>query len=280
MKTKEEALTALKSAGLPTVVKDLEPLVAESIRIIAQPGTEQAISVGSSKLGGLPDLPPGVAWPAWKDTSMSFIAQFDLAQVSKYDTQKALPQSGILYFFFDSNQQDSGSEPVNRGQWKVVYHKGAAAGLQRLSAPGNLPPKGLFKPCTVQYATEVTLPLDVSAFGLTWEKKDLDRYSDFMSKLPTPEDRKSAHHRLLGHPDQIQDDMHLQVALEARGRKPDQVSAEDTREAQNWRLLFQVDSDERAGMNWANNGMLYYWIHSNALKAQDFGNVWLVMQSE
>ena len=30
---------------------------------------------------------------------------------------------------------------------------------------------------------------------------------DFMAKYPTPEDRASIHNRLLGYPDEIQDDM-------------------------------------------------------------------------
>ncbi len=211
---------------------------------------------------------------------MSFVAQFDLAQVKNFDAQKALPPSGLLSFFYDSNQQNFGSDPVNSGQWKVLYSKVDTTALQPLAAPGNMPSKRLFKACSVGYSTEVTLPLDTSAFGLTWDKQTLDRYSDFMASFPTPQDRKSTHHRLLGHPDQIQDDMHLQIALETKGRKPDQITAADQRDARDWRLLFQVDTDEGAGMDWANNGMLYYWIRSDALQVQNFDNVWLAMQSE
>lgn len=280
MKTREQTLQALNDAGLSHLVGDLEPLIRESIRVNTQPGREPETAQGSSRLGGLPDLPPSITWPHWHDMPMSFVAQLNLAQIGGLDTGQALPPAGILYFFYDSNQQDFGSEAVNRDQWKVLYYRGSTAELQPRWTPEGLPAKGLFKPCAAAYAAEVTLPLDVSAFGLAWDRKDLDRFSDFMTVFPTREDRQSTHHRLLGHPDQIQDDMHVQVALEARGRKLDQVSEDDRRAALGWRLLFQVDTDPHTGMNWANNGMLYFWIQAEALKAQDFGNVWLVMQCE
>jgi len=51
-------------------------------------------------------------------------------------------------------------------------------------------------------------------------------------------------------------------------------------DARNWQLLLQVDSDEQAGMHWANTGMLYYWITSADLQAHAFEHCWLVLQSE
>ncbi|MFL5691417.1 MAG: DUF1963 domain-containing protein [Ktedonobacteraceae bacterium] len=45
-------------------------------------------------------------------------------------------------------------------------------------------------------------------------------------------------------------------------------------------MLLQVDSDEQAGMHWANTGMLYYWITSADLQSHAFEHCWLVLQSE
>jgi uncharacterized protein YwqG len=47
-----------------------------------------------------------------------------------------------------------------------------------------------------------------------------------------------------------------------------------------WQLLFQVDSDDQAGMRWGDAGMLYYWIRKADLKKEDFSNAWLVLQSD
>jgi uncharacterized protein YwqG len=48
--------------------------------------------------------------------------------------------------------------------------------------------------------------------------------------------------------------------------------------AQNWRLLFQMDSDDDLGVMWGDVGMLYFWIEEAAARRGDFSNVWLVLQ--
>jgi len=44
--------------------------------------------------------------------------------------------------------------------------------------------------------------------------------------------------------------------------------------------LLQVDSDPSVGMQWANAGMLYFWIRRQDLAAKRFDDVWVVLQSE
>ena len=48
--------------------------------------------------------------------------------------------------------------------------------------------------------------------------------------------------------------------------------------ARNWRLLFQMDSDEDLGVMWGDVGMLYFWVAEAAARKADFSNVWLVLQ--
>lgn len=280
MKSKEDVFAALDKAQLSKHRHEIEGLLMPSVRLTSRAADEAAVGVGASKLGGLPDLAADQAWPLWKGLPMSFVAQINLSQMSPYDVGHLLPKTGLLLFFYDSNQQDSGSEATQRGQWQIIFYTGDPAKLQRTVAPATLPAKGRFKSCALDGMTEFTLPLDPSAFGLMWDEADSNRYSDFMTTYPSPEDRKTTHHRLLGYTDQIQDDMHTQVEIESRGLKSDQVSADITRNALHWQLLLQIDSDEKSGMNWANNGMLYFWIAEGDLKAQKFDNVWLVMQSE
>src|SRR5437660_4671962 len=93
---------AFDTAGLSRVVKDLDRIARPSIRVVTTAADESTLRVGASKLGGLPDLPPEVPWPTRRDLPQSFIAQIRLAQVYPYDVQHALPQSGILWFFYDA----------------------------------------------------------------------------------------------------------------------------------------------------------------------------------
>lgn len=68
-------------------------------------------TLGLSKFEGNPDLPKGFIWPYAvnplmyeigdnKEYPLSFIAQIDLKEASKYDSTSLLPKTGYLYFFF------------------------------------------------------------------------------------------------------------------------------------------------------------------------------------
>ena len=117
---------------------------------------------------------------------------------------------------------------------------------------------------------------------LDWTNDERKQYEEFLAKYPSAADRAAVHHRLLGHPDELQDDMHLQCALMSHGISSvnDPRAAQVAQTALDWRLLLQIDSDEQAGMEWGNDGMIYYWIEQDALRAQRFENVWMVLQSE
>ena len=66
---------ALKAAGLSRLIKDIDYIARSSIRLYATLVDEATLEVGASKLGGLPDLPPGTNWPECNGLPQSFIAQ-------------------------------------------------------------------------------------------------------------------------------------------------------------------------------------------------------------
>ena len=90
------------------------------------------------------------------------------------------------------------------------------------------------------------------------------------------------HHRLLGFPDTLQDDMRSQCQLVSHGvtDEDDPRQEELLKGTLDWRLLLQVDSDPQAGMRWANNGMLYYWMNQAHFQTPHVDASWLVLQSE
>ncbi|MEU8076754.1 DUF1963 domain-containing protein [Catellatospora citrea] len=50
-------------------------------------------------------------------------------------------------------------------------------------------------------------------------------------------------------------------------------------DATDWRLLWQVDTDERGlGWMWGDMGMLYFWIRSEDLAIGRFDRVWVILQ--
>ena len=91
-------------AGLTDAIPSLPQLLRPSIRLTSQVVDETTIALGASKLGGRPDLAPDVAWPMWHGVAMAFIAQIRLEDAAPFDVAHQLPATGLLSFFYDSQQ--------------------------------------------------------------------------------------------------------------------------------------------------------------------------------
>ena len=272
------------AAGLSRLIKDIDRLARPSIRITAAEVDESFLYVGASKLGGVPDLPTGAAWPEWKGLPQSFIAQIRLDDVSQYDTEKVLPQSGMLWFFYDAQQQTFGEDPADRGGWQVLYTDGDLNALQRALAPTTLPATSQYHACLLSFASELTLSQQpkLEIPELDWSDDDQKKYESVLSSFSSQADHATPHHRMLGNPDTIQDDMRLQCQLTSNGVTDidDPRAAALSKGAMDWQLLLQVDTDDTIGMRWGNAGMLYYWISLADLPTRQFNASWLVLQSE
>ncbi|GHO77126.1 hypothetical protein KSD_48970 [Ktedonobacter sp. SOSP1-85] len=270
------------SAGLGRLTKDLDALVKPSIRLEVTPAEEATLQPGVSKFGGLPDLPADVSWPTWQRLPQSFIAQFRLQDVHPYDAAGVLPTQGMLWFFYDAQQETYGDDPANRGGWSVIYRKDAQR-LKRATVPAKLPKSSLFKAGSVQFIRELTLSqvpnLEIAKYD--WSEDEQQKYDDLLANL-LPQEKRAFRHRLLGNPDLIQDDLREQSQLISHGvtedNDPRQKQLEEGVKA--WQLLFQVDTDERLGMRWSSAGMLYYTITDADLRAQHFENTWLILQAD
>jgi len=269
--------------GLSRLVKDLDFIAKTSIRLATLPGDESSLKSGTSKMGGLPDLPPALAWPLWKGVPQSFIAQIRLDDLQRFDTAGLLPQKGMLWFFYDAQQQTYGADPADRGGWNVLY-RDDLTGLRRTPFPSTLPATGQFHPCALSFSSEISLSqvprLDIP--HCDWTDAEQKQYEELLSTFPTPADHATSHNRMLGFPDTIQDDMRLQCQLVSHGvtDETDPRAASLAQGAMDWLLLLQVDSDEQAGMQWADAGMLYYWVTGSDLHARRFDGSWLVLQSD
>jgi len=89
-------------------------------------------------------------------------------------------------------------------------------------------------------------------------------------------------HRLLGFSATLQDVLRSQCQFILHGvtDEQDPHARELMKGALGWHLLWQVDSDGAAGMRWANNGMLYYWMNQADCEVFHGNASWLVLQSE
>ncbi len=279
--------TALTANGLSAYTTLIDRLALPSLRVIATPTPDSVIPLGASRLGGLPDLPPEDVWPAMNGAPMSFVGQIRLQDAHSVDGGSALPAAGVLSFFYDAAQQTYGSDPHDCAGFSVLYFDAAAqARLVHQSAwPAALPAAARFSPSAVTFAPELTYAQDLQAEFPERQitSQDQEHFEAALARL-TSTTSTAPHHRLLGHPDTIQDDMRQQCQLAANGiadpsADPQRV-ATLLSDANDWRLLLQVDSDARAGMRWASAGMLYFWIRQQDLVSARFDNCWVVLQSD
>ena len=278
---------ALTANGLSAYTNVADRLALPSLRLTATPTPDGAIPVGASRLGGLPDLPPKETWPAMKSAPMSFVGQIRLQDAHGMDGAAALPAGGLLSFFYDASQQTYGSDPNDRAGFSVLYFDAAAQArlVHQVSWPAALPAAARFASSAVTLAPELTYAQDLQAEFPDRQiaPQDQAQFEAALNRL-APAPSTAPRHRLLGHPDTIQDDMRQQCQFAANGiadpsADPQRVAAL-TPAVNDWRLLLQVDSDERSGMRWGSAGMLYFWIRQQDLASGRFDNCWVVLQSD
>jgi len=92
-------LTALRDAQLDAYVDALQPLMRSAIAVVPREVTAKDRGVGASRIGGTPDLPAGLPWPADGEGSLPFVAQLDLEALAPFDVERMLPHDGLLLFF-------------------------------------------------------------------------------------------------------------------------------------------------------------------------------------
>ena len=273
--------TALEQAGFKSLVPHLDVITRPSIRVHSTPVEEATLQPGASKLGGLPDLAPDAKWPEWQGVPQSFVGQIRLADVQPYDAEKVLPASGLLSFFYNAKQDTYGDAAGDAGSWHVFFIEDTA-GLKRTPAPNNLPAESQFKASSLAFSSQLTLSpqpqLEVP--GLPWTDAEQQRYDPIYAQFTNDPSDTSPRDQLLGHPLTLQDDMRVQCETASQGITDTTNSPDLPQKALRWQLLFQIDSDQRIGMQWASAGLLYYWITREDLQARKFDRTWLVLQSD
>lgn len=275
----------LNQNGLERVSDKIMERARNAILLKTITTPEDQLAPGRTKIGGRPDLPQGFKWPVFDANPLAFIAQLNLAEVVLYDTEQLLPGTGILYFFYDADQEIWGFDPKDFGGWKVIYFDGDQNTLQRMDFPEGFPEHARYQACGIDIKNEPSLPALESVYieELNLAEEESDAYSEITGV--EVENDNDFNHKLLGHPCQIQDDIQLECQLVSNGLYcGDSSGYEDPKRAileksvKDWRLLLEINSDDHAGMMWGDSGRLYFWIKDTDLKKRQFDKVWMILQ--
>lgn len=275
----EESFLALfRSNNLARISDQVVGLLKHTISIKTQSDNKADILIGASKFGGLPDLPTSVSWPKWQEQPLPFLSQICLSDIAPFDHVDQLPHSGMLYFFFDDEALEA--YPPTRESWHVIYADSNPLDLQHV--PASPAKHRVYPERILTFSKRLTLPpfesLYLENLGLSYrafernappeQRKEADAYIELEHQLEAFYENETAHHQLLGYPCQMQGDL-LRECQQDTGYKGNAID---------WQLLFQVDSDDDAGMMWGDAGILYFYIPRHALATCDFSQVHLIMQ--
>lgn len=253
---------------------DLDDVIAR-MQAASLPCVRFAHGASTSKLGGMPDLPDGVSWPSWKSKPLAFLAQIDLEAARKVGGPDWLPNTGMLFFFYDAEQSTWGFDPADRGSWAVIH---GSKGSRTTNAPPSFEP---FPETPISMRTGQSLP---SPERLGFELASLSQEQwEAVDDLLLPNEPA---HQLGGFPLAVQnEEMEEECQMASNGiyvGDPEGYAKPEVRALQDgvgdWRLLMQIDSDDDAEMMWGDVGRLYFWIRRQDVEAQDFSNVWMVLQ--
>lgn len=297
MLTRERMRELIEQHGLSDRADEIMAEVRPSIHLTLRYDVEEAdIPIGASKMGGSPDVPEGFEFPKWNFQYLSFIAQIRLSDAKPFDLEDLLPETGMLYFFYENNQYIEHIHQMQdhpTGPYCVVYVPDET-GLRRIPHPISQ-----YRSISVYYYKIETVETEVYqtcpiVFEQEWTPLSEGQPGSRQRPLPFPStehDRYWGHdswwsavehelaepmHRLLG----VETDIQFQYSMMNDASKAWNLGTGD-----DWILLLQVDSQvfernyHKPGFEWGDNGVIYYCIHKDDLRARRFDRVWLHFDS-
>jgi hypothetical protein len=256
------------SADIGSLAARIKRLVRPTLLLVP------ATAPGFSKLGGDPELPADLAWPAGYERPRTFLAQIDLAALAPESQVDWLPREGLLYAFYD---------PDGHGLADVVrvLHSIEPAGSSTPAPPGvrwRFPERRVAFTALSSAPSLDWLGLDASEVGCDEDEfESLQRIGD----APPPDEMQ---HRIGGYPNEIQPErMWLSCEHLARGwpepRWDEDIPPAVERAAKEWRLLLQIDSDPALKMNFGDGGRLYLFIRERHARRGDLSKTVALWQT-
>lgn len=281
----------LRKKKTPTGLESVISSLAKNEIVMEVDEDSENIAPDASKLGGLPYLSKDFAWPRFADEEMerplSFLCQIRLADVKPCDQDGLLPETGMLYFFYDCEAFRWGFDPEDKGCARVFYFEDTD-GFAPMAWPEGIDEGYVVPEMAVRFVQKKSYPMYEelefhSSVDCEWED-----YDEVLEKLGM--DMDAENHKLLGYANIIQNEMLSECERVSRGlycgdAESYQHTSEDEetaimRGAKDWTLLLQLSTLEKDGweLMWGDCGMLYFYIKKQDLAQKRFENVWFSLQ--
>ncbi|WP_438432724.1 YwqG family protein [Gorillibacterium sp. sgz500922] len=268
----------------------LQASVRQGIRL-SKKEIETYSEIGASRIGGDPDLPAGMEWPADSaGTSMTFLAQLRLSDLLPHDDTNRLPATGMLYFFVGLD------EPAYGIEHKVIYlSEDKLQETKRHPSPEVTAVEGEFTGYRVSARSSLEPPnygyVDVEI--VEDDEHDYDLYEELCFELTEKSSNDLA--VMFGYPSTQHGDCEYEAALHLLTGKTYTYSMEAAlqqitdhfkgdsdrakQEVGDMMLLLALDSDPDVGFCWWDAGELQFFIRKEDLLAGNFANTYCSLYS-
>lgn len=264
---------------------EFSELVQPTVGVRTTAKDDNAINVGSSKIGGKPDLPKNFNWPKMGDELLTFCAQYNLEEISAYDAANELPSRGIIYVFIYIDKEWPGF--LNqKNSYKLIFWDNTDD-LVRTEFPLNYFMRGIFQPAKIEYFESYTIPDDESIILKNLQENYGDFYSLYDSTYEyiehiTDLDRDDFH-QVLGYDRSIKSSVMYDFAereLEISTRKEWESKKSEILElSKKYKLLLQFDCANDANLEkYGGSSTIYFGIEPKDMKMRNFNNVIMVFQ--
>jgi hypothetical protein len=250
--------------------------VTEAIMALVRPALRLSADLPAerSRLGGRPVLPGGTPWPRWGERPLDFLGLIDFGELASVLWLPELPGAGTAAFYYVTEMpRPWGDDPEQADGWRVLLGADVPAGAVTLpehrlgaapfvSLPSPHEPALMSLGVDVADFTEVYPQLYESWAGFTWGG--------------------APRHQSGGWPMVVQRALWRDCALAAAGRTPDAppgIECDLTEAEREWRLLLQLDSDDRFGWCWGETGFVYFSARAADVRSGALDRSWLILQA-
>ena len=245
-----------------------------------------------SKIGGKPFLPKEINW--FRNTFMgeenngkplSFLAQFNMEELLKFDLDHMLPKKGMLYFFYDFYEEPIGCMTKEKNGAKIFFYDGNMEELEEQAFPQDLNKEFCIPQFNIHFSTRYEVPMCEEYREIMQDNIRYDDYNSELDSLCLNRNNDEEVTKILGYADLCQGSMLLQCEMIRNGidcndfkylkyqNKYIDASAE-------WILLFQIDtiSNSDFELMFGDCGRLYFYIRKEDLKEKNFEKGWFISQ--
>ena len=179
--------------------------------------------VGGTRFGGVPDVPADFIWPTFEGAGLedgtvkvrplSFMVQFNCAELAAHDTEGLLPKTGLLSFFYEMDSQRWGFDPKDTGCARVFWFEDISA-LSPAQVPNDLEEDYQFPALKIDMEADTSYPgWEDFCLGRDTNVGDWDLFDEVTEAMDIDEDGS----KVLGWPFIIQNNMTSDCEFVSRG---------------------------------------------------------------